>query len=201
MESKVSNQVLLEAGLAAMRAAGKPLEKLPTKSRAMKYRLSNGETVRVRTCNDHVLVVLADSTENGASLNIEGTDHLLIVMPKTPRLAGPVHVYFVPTPVAVKAARESHAEWLASNPSTRGNNRTWNIWFDDMTTTSHGFARAWAQYLLDTDISTHTLDQLEEVSSDREKRTLGAVIAEARKSIADAAGVGIEAVKITVALD
>src|SRR3989337_3478223 len=116
---RVSNQELVDAGLAMMKAVGKPLQKLPTNSRAMKYRLANGETVRIRTCNDHVLVVLAESASAGAALNIEGTDHLLIVMTEIPRQAGPVIASFVPASVAVRAVRKAHADWLATNPATK----------------------------------------------------------------------------------
>jgi hypothetical protein len=202
MVNKVSNKALLEAGLEVMRTTGKSMRKMQTNSRAMKYQLGNGETVRVRTCNDHVLVVLADSSEEDATLNIEGTDHLLIVMPEVPRMGGSVFVYFVPTTVAVNAARQSHSDWLASKPATKGNNRTWNIWFDDGPATCSGFARTWSQYLLPTKVSTLSLGTDDRtVSSTQENRPLGVVIAEARKAIAEAAGVGIGAVKITVALD
>lgn len=201
MEGKVSNRALLEAGLAAMRAMGKPMQKMQTNSRAMKYQLNNGETVRVRTCNDHVLVVLADSAEEGAALNIEGTDHLLIVMPEVPRMDGSVVVYFVPTSIAVKAVRKAHGDWLASNPSTKGNNRTWNIWFNDGPSTNTGFARTWLQYRLPAEVLTQASKHTDEDVSARDSKPLGVVITEARKAIAAAAGVGIEAVKITVALD
>lgn len=201
MSNKVSNQALLAAGLKAMHAAGKPIQKLQTNSRAMKYQLSNGETVRVRTCNDHVLVVLADSAEKIATLNIEGTDHLLIVMPEVPRMDGLIVAYFVPTAVAVTAVRQSHADWLASNPATKGNNRTWNIWFNDGPAMSGGFAKKWAQYRLDTKESTLDVDATNDGVVVGERKTLGAVIAAARKAISEAAGVSVEAVKITVALD
>lgn len=200
MSSRVSNDALLEAGLALMRAAGKPLKKLPTSSRAMKYALSDGSTVRVRTCNDHILVVLAESAKEGARLNIEGTDHLLIVMPEVPRTDGSVIAYFIPTEVAVSAVRRAHAEWLASTPSTKGNNRTWNIWFDDGVTKSGGFARKWVRYRLGGNASTLDLNPQSQSPSGGDGRQLGAVIAEARKSIALAAGVSVDAVKITIAM-
>jgi hypothetical protein len=82
---RVPNDALVGAGLKLMRDAGMPLERAPARGRAMIYRLSNGQTVRVRTCNDHVLVVLADESSETAKLNIEGTDHLLVIMPQTPR--------------------------------------------------------------------------------------------------------------------
>ena len=85
---RVPNEELLEVGLSLMKRANRPLERLKTNTRSMQYALPNGETVRVRTCNDHVLVALAASARKGAALNIEGTDHLLIVMPEIPRTAG-----------------------------------------------------------------------------------------------------------------
>lgn len=201
MENRVSNLALLEAGLSAMRSTGNPMQKLPTSSRAMKYQLASGETVRVRTCNDHVLVVLADSADEGATLNIEGTDHLLIVMPEVPRTDGPVIAYFVPTPIAEKAVRQAHAEWLNSKPLTKGNNRTWNIWFDDGPAAFRGFARKWSQYRLPIETATVASSSPNDEAPGRDYRPLGAVIAEARRAIADAAGVALEAVKISVALD
>lgn len=201
MADKVSNQALLEAGIAAMKSVGKQMEKIPTSSRAMKYQLGNGETVRVRTCNDHVLVVLADSTEDTATLNIEGTDYLLIVMPEVPRVAGPVIAYFVPTPIAVSAVRQARADWLNSKPSTKGNNRTWNIWFDDGPPSCSGFAIKWAKYRLPHTEASLIAGYVENSAYTRTSRPLGTVIAEARKAIAEAAGVAIEAVKISVELE
>lgn len=198
---RVPNEALLEAGLALMQQAGKGLEKVPTNSRAMMYRLRDGETVRVRTCNDHILVVLADSADEGARLNIEGTDHLLIVMPETPRISGPIIGYLVPTSIAVDAVRRTHAEWLASSPNTKGTNRTWNIWFDDESPKAGGFAKRWARYRLTGSATTNPrAGSVAPLGSARGGK-LGEVIAAARKQIADAAGVPMDAVKITVQLD
>ncbi len=105
-----------------MRQNGMPLEKIQSGGRSMIYRRPDGQTVRVRTCNDHVLVVLADRPDEPAKLNIENTDHILIVMPETPRMRGRVHAYLVPTDDAVQAVRTAHAQWLAANPSTKGQN-------------------------------------------------------------------------------
>jgi len=198
MNDKVSNEAILAAALQLMKADGRPLQKLRTGSRAMKYRLPNGQTVRARTCNDHVLVVLADGPNPGAGLNIEGTDHLLIAMPEAPRTEGSVVAYFVPTSVAVTAVRESHGEWLASDPATRGNNTTWNIWFDDLGDVPWGgFAHRWAAYRVPGVASTLQAQAQGEV---RPGATLGAVIAEARLAIATAAGVSLDAVKISIDL-
>ena len=192
---RVPNEELLEVGLSLMKRANRPLERLKTNTRSMQYALPNGETVRVRTCNDHVLVALAASARKGAALNIEGTDHLLIVMPEIPRTAGSVIAYLVPTKVAVDAVRTTHADWLASNPNTKGKNRTWNIWFD-ATSKAGGFAEKWAKYRLPGFVSTLRLTPSPTAAS----VTLGDVIAAAKQQIAAAAGVPIDAVKITVDL-
>ena len=110
---KVPNEQLLEAGLSLMAQSGQSLQRAEAKGRAMLYRTAEGETVRVRTCNDHVLVVVAESPEAGAKLNIDGTDKILIVMPEIPRSPGPVVAYFLPTAVAVEAVQSTHREWLA----------------------------------------------------------------------------------------
>ena len=55
-EDRIDNEVLLRAGLELMRLNSKPLTKLPSKGRSMLFELSNGETVRARTCNDHILI-------------------------------------------------------------------------------------------------------------------------------------------------
>ena len=192
---RIPNEELVEIGLSLMKQANRPLERLKTNTRSMQYALLNGETVRVRTCNDHVLVALAASAKKGAALNIEGTDHLLIVMPEIPRTAGPVIAYLVPTDVAVEAVRTTHAHWLASNPNTKGKNRTWNIWFDKGSVAG-GFAEKWAKYRLPG--SATTLGPTPSPTAGR--GTLGEVIAAAKQKIAAAAGVPIDAVKISVEL-
>jgi hypothetical protein len=197
---KVSNEALLAAALRMMEAQGNALEKIKTGSRAMKYRLANGQIVRARTCNDHVLVVLAVGPEAGAKLNIEGTEHLLVAMPETQRTEGAVIAYFVPTNTAVSAVRKSRAEWLASGPSTRGHNTTWNIWFDDLGDAPWGgFARKWARYRIPGEASTLNADPLVDQSRVG-SRTLGAIMTEARLAIATAAGVAPDAVKISIDL-
>ena len=132
VRDRVDGVTLVEAGLAAMEKAGKPLTRLPSKGRAMLYQTREGETVRVRTCNDHVLIVVADRPDPNANLNIEGTDLLLVVMPETERTAGPIDLYLIPASEAVSEARRTHQEWLDSSPGTKGDNRTWNFWFQLM---------------------------------------------------------------------
>jgi hypothetical protein len=210
MTDKVPNQDLLAAGLALMDRAGKPLTKFPTQTRAMIYQMATGDKVRVRTCNDHILVVLADGAEADAKLNIEGTEFLLIVMPEKERTPGPVIAYFLPTAVAVETVRATHIEWLALNPATSENNRTRNLWFDDEPTLWRGFAAKWRQYRLNGHATTTALDAAPTpllakngapaAPGTQQARSLGDVITEARKQIADAAGVPIDSVKISVNL-
>src|SRR5262245_66682191 len=79
----VPNEALVKAGLELMQQAGKPMERLRAKGRAMIYRTPGGETVRVRSCNDHVLIAVADQPDpDKARLNVEGTDYVLIAMPE-----------------------------------------------------------------------------------------------------------------------
>lgn len=194
---RVPKEALVEAGLAIMDQIGKPLTRTPTKGRAMIYSMPDGQSVRVRTCNDHILVTLADSAEEGAKLNIEGTDYLLIVMPEAERTHGPVMAYLVPTTVAVEAVRTTHRDWLASNPNTKGDNRTWNIWFDNSgPSKANGFAGKWAEYRLPGSADTRDTAPVPQASEAK----LGDVIAIARRQIAHAAGVSPEAVRITLDL-
>lgn len=200
LREKVPTSALIAAGVRAMEEADRPLTLHYKKGKVRVYKLPNGETVRLRTCNDHILITVADSTNLDATLNIEGTDWLMIVMPKVPRVDGEVLVYLVPTNVAVETVRSGHQAWLDSNPNTDGNNTTWNIWFGNRKSKLpqlHGFHEKWSEYLISGTIATTTL------SDDRksfEKKTLStkAEIEIARQRIAAAAGVRESDVKITV---
>ena len=109
---RIDNEVLRDAGLALMRENGKPLTRRPSSGRSMLYSMPNGESVRVRTSNDHILVVVADKPTPDAHLNIQGTDWLLIVMPEVERAEGKVIAYLVPAKEAEEAVRASHRAWL-----------------------------------------------------------------------------------------
>ncbi|MCY3725738.1 MAG: hypothetical protein OXF95_03775 [Rhodobacteraceae bacterium] len=193
MPSRVSNKHLLEAGLTLLEESGKEFTKLPNKGRAMLYKFSNGETVRVRTCNDHILIAVADSTEENANLNIEGTDWLLIVMPEIPRTPGNVIAYLIPTNVAIKEVREAHKRWLSTNPKTRGQNTTWNLWFsNDGPKKANGYADKWSEYRLEYNSVSITED------SDSIINPIKAEIVAARLRISNLAGVSPEAVHISI---
>lgn len=195
MAKKVSNDLLLDAGLKLMATNGKSLTKLPSKGRAMLYQLENGETVRVRTCNDHILIAVADNPSPGAKLNIEDTDWLLIIMPEVPRTPGNIIGYFIPTEVAVQEVRATHKRWLDSNPKTRGENTTWNLWFEDAGSgKASGYAKKWAQYRLKGVSDTPPASALQKETGNPIKAEVDA----ARMRIAKVAGVPLEAVRISI---
>ena len=156
METRVSNRVLLGAALKLMRENGHSLTDKYSAGRSNIYEMGNGQTVRVRTSNDPILVVLAETAEPDAKLNIQGTDWLLFVMLEKKRTEGNVVGYLVPTQKAVDDIREAHQNWLNTRPNTKGNNRTWNIWFDGSgRKTANHYAERWAQYRLEGTVSTH----------------------------------------------
>ena len=200
---RIDNDVLREAGLALMRENGKPLSKRPSPGRSMRYTMPSGESVRVRTSNDHILIVVADKPTVDARLNIEGTDWLLIVMPEAERKAGNVVAYLVPTNEAVEAVHKSHLAWLSSNPNTKGENTTWNLWFGQSYSgmanrdEKHGYAMKWAKYRLEGEVSTKEIVSVQDGRAS-ETGSIKAEVEVARKRIARAAAVSPEAVQISI---
>ncbi len=193
---KVESFSLVEAGLAAMTAAGKPLTRRPSKGRAMIYALSNGETVRIRTCNDHLLIVVADRSSADAKLNIEGTDWILMIMPEVERTPGNIDCYLLPTAEVEAEARRTHQEWLNGNPKTGGDNKTWNLWFKaDGPEKANDYARKWQRYKLKAAAAVNAPRRTETSNG---TGNVKAEVETARKRIAEAAGVPVEAIKITI---
>ncbi len=183
--------------MAAMRQCGKPLSRLPSKGRAMLYVLPNGETVRMRTCNDHVLIVVGDRPTSDAKLNIEGTDWLLVAMPEVERTPGKVNVYLLPTSEVETEARRTHQDWLDSNPNTKGDNKTWNLWFrSDGPSKANDYAARWARYLLDSVVDARASAATS--SPGQPEGNVKAEVENARRRIAEVAGVPLEAVKVTI---
>jgi len=196
MSEKIDSASLVEAGLTAMRLVGKPLAKQPAKGRAMIYALPNGETVRLRTCNDHLLIVVSDRPTADAKLNIEGTDWILMVMPEIERTAGKTVSYLLPTAEVEGEAHRTHQEWLNGNPKTGGDNRTWNLWFRaDGPGKANDYARKWHRYRL---IATPALESTPRSEIRNGTGNVKAEVENARKRIAEAAGVPVEAIKITI---
>lgn len=202
---RIGSEVLAEAGLEAMRRHGKPLARLQSKGRSMIYALPNGETVRMRTCNDHALIVVADKPDLDAKLNVEGTDWLLLVMPEVERKMGKVDVYLLPSAEVVKEARRTHKEWLTGNPNTKGDNKAWALWFDkDAPEKANDYGSKWAKYKIKEDVSTaggvmySKFETTEGTQSSEGQSNIRDTVEKARREIAAIAGVAPEAVKITI---
>jgi hypothetical protein len=200
---RVDNNALLAAGLELMKQNGKPLTRRPGFGRAMLYALPNGETVRVRTTNDHALIVVADQpSPHNAKLSIEGTDWLLLVMPVVERTPGAVMAYLVPTAVAVAATRAEHQAWLDRQPNTAGENTTPVLYFGEKTPAgATDFQDRWSAYRLPGEIliaPDGSLVQTMGPSSAAELGTIQAEVETARQRIATAAGVSPTAVRITI---
>ena len=161
----------------------------------MLYAMANGESVRMRTCNDHVLIVVGDNPTPEAKLNIEGTDWLLVVMPEVERTNGKVVTYLLPAAEVEAEARRTHQQWLQTNPNTKGDNRTWTLWFRrDAPGKANDYATKWAKYRLNnTVVSESTATKPNGRPTDIKME-----VESARIRIAQAAGVPVEAVKITI---
>ena len=146
----MDTKTLRAVGLRLMRENGKSLQR--TSARGQIYEMQNGETVRMRTQVDRVLMTNADrATTHDATIDIEAQDWLLIVMPEVARTHGPVAAYLVPSAVAAEAVRRGHQAWLDSMPETHGENTRWHLWFDESISTapqSGGFASRWSKYRL-----------------------------------------------------
>lgn len=137
---------LLDAALATMEAIGKPVSKVPNRGSAKVYRLPSGETVRIRTCRRHKLLVNARKANAEAGLDIEGTDWLLIAFPEREIAeSGKAICYLVPTEHAVAEMRRAHRKWLAAGPATKGHNKTWELAFRDQPAHDN-YSIKWATY-------------------------------------------------------
>ena len=204
-KNRINNSILLESGLDLMRKNNMPLTKVRGTGRAKIYKLPNGETVRVRTCNDHILIVVASSPDiENAGLNIEGTDLLLIVMPVIERTEGDILAYLVPTEVVVKAVKESHRSWLQSDPNTKGGNTTWNLWFDtdydgaEARDLKHSYATKWSEYRLEGTVSSLKIENSSNSHRPVNSHSLRSEIKMAQQRIARVAEVPHEAIRISI---
>ena len=163
----------------------------------MLYTLLNGETVRVRTSNDHALVTVASKPTENAHLNIEGTDWLLIVMPKIERTTGKVIGYLVPTKEAVKEVRKSHKDWLSSEPNTKGENTTWILRLGQDGSESNGCAIKWKKYRLEGSVTSTEIEDAKGTHVN-EVGNIKTEVEAAQQRIARMAGVSPQAVKISI---
>jgi hypothetical protein len=146
MKGKIEKGSLAKAALSRMQCLGRPLSKLP--GRGNLYEFADGKTVRLRTCQRHVLLVNAARPDSDAKLDIEGTDLLLVAMPAKERTEGKILTYLIPTSEAVAEMRHAHEKWLATSPATEGQNTAWTLAFKEMTAHDN-YAVKWKKYRLD----------------------------------------------------
>ena len=150
-----TQKVLREAGVTLLRKNGKSIASC-TSGNSMICTLSDGEEIRVRTCNFHLLIITADQPSPYAHLDIDGTEWLLIVMPEVENSAGRIIGYLVPTKEVKCRMIQSHKAWLQTNPNTKGKNKTWTLGFnrysgkgkDEHKELGYDFFTKWAEYRL-----------------------------------------------------
>ncbi len=201
-----TSRVMLEAALEIMEQNGTTLTRLPSRGRAMLYKMPDGSTVRVRTTNDRVLIAEAESSDRNAKLKTEGTDYLLIAMPAKERPAHPAHIvaYLVPTQVADEALRTTFAKWLDTGSEKKGDNRVWVITFDEDKQYWGGYAKKWKKYKLPGEVAADRAAVATDIATPGKSlplvagRTIAEVRAGAARAIADIAGVPPEAVTIDI---
>jgi hypothetical protein len=189
-----------------MAQQGQKLERVPARGRARLYRRPDGKTVRLYCSNDRVLITRARGAAPDSRLTMEdGADFLLLVMPRTKRTPGPVEAYLVPMAVAADAVKEAHRLWRAAVPGS-DSDLARHLWFDrDGPPSSHDFASKWRSFRLPGSISVKESAAREAAEQSAAQKhngdsKLGDVIAQARAQIAAAAGVSLDAVKISVDL-
>jgi hypothetical protein len=199
----VESSALLAAALELMKQNGKPLTKRPGRGPAKLFALPGGDTVRVRTSNDHILVVTADQpSPQSAKLGIEGTAWLLLVMPVTERTPGDVVAYLVPTEKAVADTRAEQQKWLDAGANTAGDNKAWALYFGEKRPAyATDFQDAWRGYRLSGNIMIAPDGSLVQTAERGHTPEIGSIQAEverARQRISTAAGVAPAAVRITI---
>jgi hypothetical protein len=211
MLEKIPNKVLKTCALELMALNGQPLEMMSSRGRSMLYKLQTGATVRVRTSNDPVLVVGAESTDNGLKLNISGTDFILLVMPEKPRTWGEVKGYLIPTSEAISAIKSANPTAFTGRQENHQKGTALTIWFQSSDRLDSNFNEKWLKYLLKSRVDASDYQDLHEDNhGERVKKkkartaknnmTVGDVIDEARKRISTITGLPVKSVKIEVRL-
>lgn len=148
--SQFSTEALRSIGLAAMERSGRVLTRVASERRGQLYVMPDGCRVRLRTNNDRRVIVTTDDTRSDAKLDLDGCDFVLLVVPKQRRQRGPIEVYLVPFSEVQAAFATAHADWLASLPKTRGQNHTWQLFFDEgKPASAASFADKWRAYRID----------------------------------------------------
>jgi len=213
MVEKIPNKVLRLCALDIMENSDLPIKEVPSPGRSMIYKLSSGETVRLRTSNDPVLVVAVEPSDVGPKLNIEGTDKLLLVMPEQPlnrweNIVG----YLMPTSEVIAAIKSSYPKFFDRQTNRLKTKQALTLSFEDSGKPSGGFEGKWERYLLPMKCPARAfqdevkpVQKVKKVSSPRQRpkgqpETVNDVIAEARERISEITKVPIKSVKVSVSL-
>jgi hypothetical protein len=200
----VDSDLLLKAGLSLMAGTGRSLTRISTDRRVNIYRTDEGRTVRGRTCNLHVLPLVRTKAEVGMSgvperllRVVSETDFTLVVTPEEERTAGAVNAYLIPKDVILEhilaADRAGRQDW-----SLFLNDEKWSRYRLSGSAYAEGLPEAEAE--AEAEEEAEVEDDGEPLQGSASPRSLGEVIAEARRNIAAAAHVEESAVKIRIDL-
>ncbi len=149
MTDKIPNSILKQCAIEMMATHEMPMEEVPTRGRSMIFSLRSGETVRLRTSNDPVLVVTIEPASDGPKMNIEGTDYLLFVMPEETRTWGAVKGYLVPTRKALKSVRETIERLFHDTDVWPSKPTALSVWFNETGRADGNYDEKWSGYLID----------------------------------------------------
>ena len=193
-------------------------EPVPSSGRSMIYRTDNEMTLRLRTSNDHVLVIVANPQGDSWDLNIKGTDLVLVVMPTHPRSVGEVRGFLVPTDVLVDAVFDEYRSPLSMPPSSDATPYAVPLAFGASSDDGSSFATTWEKYLLEASVDAGDFISepdkrptarpsprgrrkrfhQEPLSSDQ---SVADIISDAKRRIARITGVPVEAVSVEVRIE
>lgn len=212
---KIPNAALIKCAAEIMSAENRSFEPISTRGRSMIYRTEDNKTVRLRTSNDHVLVIAAKPLEDKWQLNIEGTDYVLVVMPVIQRVVGEVRAFLVPTELLVRLVREEYAEMLNQVPEIGMKPNAVTVQFGSPNNDGEPFDRAWDPYLLPHTTDSHAYVDIPADKSHRSRQlrqskpkkrtkyleTVADVIMETKARISEITGSPIESVTVEVRIE
>lgn len=123
MMPKMHTETLQSAGLKILASHNLKLVHDATK-RGKIFRTQDGRSVRVRTNIKRSIPCKSQDTNlRRGTLDIEGTEFICLIVPKSAGNAAEVEVYFMPTSIAVREVKEAHIKWLEYGKS-KGTNFT-----------------------------------------------------------------------------
>jgi hypothetical protein len=119
--------------------------------RGQVYEMPDGTLVRVRTSQDRRFLATTDGAGPKAKHDFQkdNVQFVLLVIPQREGHEELCVAYFIPVAEALQAFQNSHADWLKSDPDTKGADYTWHLDFDDgKCYAASGFAIRWREFEL-----------------------------------------------------